>query len=317
MFSLDFDWFKSKRRDILITRSASIPAYSGLVLPAENLGKVNNSGVEIVASYRDKAGDFEWGITGNFTYAENKVVYMDEAVATPEWQRTTGNPIDGLVLYKALGIYQNQAQVDNTPHMDNAAPGDLIYQDTNGDGTITWDDAIRLNESATPKIVYGFTLNGSWKGLDLNVFFQGQAKAVQLVQPTMNMVTDFYEGRWRTENTVEENLNARWPKAFIKQTYGDTWNGVASTWWLRNAAFLRLKSVEIGYTLPKSWTTKIGIQRWRFYVNGNNLFTFDKMKICDPEVGTSKDDNGYAINSNGILAYPLQRMITFGTNITF
>jgi hypothetical protein len=107
--------------------------------------------------------------------------------------------------------------------MDNAAPGDLIYQDTNGDGTITWDDAIRLNESATPKIVYGFTLNGSWKGLDLNVFFQGQAKAVQLVQPTMNMVTDFYEGRWRTENTPEENLNARWPKAFIKQTYGDTW----------------------------------------------------------------------------------------------
>ena len=317
MFSLDFDWFKSKRRDILITRSASIPAYSGLVLPAENLGKVNNSGVEIVASYRDRAGDFEWGITGNFTYAENKVVYMDEAVATPEWQRTTGNPIDGLVLYKALGIYQNQEQVDNTPHMDNAAPGDLIYQDTNGDGTITWDDAIRLNESATPKIVYGFTLNGSWKGLDLNVFFQGQAKAVQLVQPTMNMVTDFYEGRWRTENTPEENLNARWPKAFIKQTYGDTWNGSASTWWLRNAAFLRLKSVEIGYTLPKAWTSKIGIQRWRFYVNGNNLFTFDKMKICDPEVGTSKDDNGYAINSNGILAYPLQRMITFGTNITF
>lgn len=317
MFSLDFDWFQSKRRDILITRSASIPAYTGLVLPAENLGKVNNSGVEIVASYRDRAGDFEWGITGNFTYAENKVVYMDEAVSTPEWQRTTGNPIDGLVLYKALGIYQTQEQVDNSPHMDNAAPGDLIYQDMNGDGTITWDDAIRINESATPKIIYGFTLNGSWKGIDLNIFFQGQAKAKQLVQPTMNMVTDFYEGRWRTENTPEENLNARWPKAFIKQTYGDTWNGSASTWWLRDASFLRLKSIELGYTLPKSLTSKIGIQRWRFYINGNNLFTFDKMKICDPEVGTSKDDNGYAINSNGILAYPLQRMITFGTNITF
>lgn len=305
-FSLDFDWFKSKRRDILITRSASIPAYTGLVLPAENLGKVNNSGVELVASYHDRSGDFEWGVTGNFTYAENEVVYMDESALTPDWQRTTGNPIDGLVLYKALGIYQTQAQVDNSPHMNNAAPGDLVYQDTNGDGRITWDDAIRLNESATPKIVYGFTLNGAWKGFDLNVFFQGQAKAVQLIQPTMNMVTDFYEGRWRTENTPEENLNARWPKAFIKQTYGDQWNGPSSTWWLRNAAFLRLKSVELGYTLPESITSKIGVQRWRFYINGNNLFTFDKTKICDPE-----------LNSNGILAYPLQRMITFGTNVTF
>lgn len=315
--SFDFDWFQSKRTDILITRNASIPAYSGLVLPAENLGKVNNSGIELVATYRDHKGDFEWSVTGNFTYAENKVKYMDEAASTPEWQRTTNHPIDGLVLYKALGIYQTQEEVDNSPHLDNAKPGDLIYQDTNKDGKITWDDAIRINKSATPKILYGLTLNGSWKGFDLNVFFQGQAKAVQLVQPTMNMLTDFYEGRWRADNSAEENLNARWPKAFIKQTYGDTWNGVASTWWLRNASFLRLKSVELGYTLPASITRKIGIEKFRVYVNGNNLFTIDKMKVCDPEIGSSYNDDGALINSNGILGYPLQRMVTVGTNITF
>lgn len=165
---------------------------------------------------------------------------MDEAASTPAWQKTEGHPIDGQVLYKALGIYQTQEQVDNTPHIDGAKPGDLIYQDTNGDGNITWDDAIRIDETATPKIIYGFTLNGGWKGIDLNMFFQGQAKASQLVQPTMNMATDFYEGRWKEGNTSEENANARWPKAFIKQTYGDTWNGQASTWWLRNASFLRL-----------------------------------------------------------------------------
>lgn len=315
--SFDFDWFQSKRTDILITRNASIPAYSGLVLPAENLGKVNNSGIELVATYRDHKGDFEWSVTGNFTYAENKVKYMDEAASTPEWQRTTNHPIDGLVLYRALGIYQTQEEVDNSPHLDNAKPGDLIYQDTNKDGKITWDDAIRINKSATPKILYGLTLNGSWKGFDLNVFFQGQAKAVQLVQPTMNMLTDFYEGRWRADNSAEENLNARWPKAFIKQTYGDTWNGVASTWWLRNASFLRLKSVELGYTLPASITRKIGIEKFRVYVNGNNLFTIDKMKVCDPEIGSSYNDDGALINSNGILGYPLQRMVTVGTNITF
>ena len=162
----------------------------------------------------------------------------------------------------------------------------MIYQDTNGDGNITWDDAIRIDETATPKIIYGFTLNGGWKGIDLNMFFQ-------------------------------ENANARWPKAFIKQTYGDTWNGQASTWWLRNASFLRLKSVELGYTLPKDLTAKVGIQKARIYVNGANLFTIDNYKIADPEAGVTRNDNNEVINSNGVLSYPLQRTITFGANITF
>lgn len=316
-FGLEFDWFRSKRDDILCYRNASIPYYAGMSLPQENIGKVTNSGIEIVATYRDRLGDFEWGVSGNFTYAENKVNYMDEAMSTPAWQKTTGHPIDGLILYQAVGIYQTQEQVDASPHIDGAKPGDLIYKDTNGDEKITWDDAIRIDETATPKIIYGFTLNGTWKGIDLNVFFQGQAKAVQLVQPTMNMATDFYEGRWRAENTAEENMSAKWPKAFIKQTYGDTWNGTASTWWLRNASFLRLKSVELGYTLPKQWTSKLGVEKARFYVNGNNLFTIDNFKIGDPEAGTTKNDDGAYVNSNGVLSYPLQRMVTFGANITF
>lgn len=316
-FGLDFDWFHSNRNDILCYRNASIPYYAGMTLPQENIGEVTNSGIEIIATYRDRAGDFEWGITGNLTYAKNKVNYMDEAASTPAWQKTEGHPIDGQVLYKALGIYQTQEQVDNTPHIDGAKPGDLIYQDTNGDGNITWDDAIRIDETATPKIIYGFTLNGGWKGIDLNMFFQGQAKASQLVQPTMNMATDFYEGRWKEGNTSEENANARWPKAFIKQTYGDTWNGQVSTWWLRNASFLRLKSVELGYTLPKDLTAKVGVQKARIYVNGANLFTIDNYKIADPEAGVTRNDNNEVINSNGVLSYPLQRTITFGANITF
>ena len=316
-FGLDFDYFQSRRNDILITRNASIPTYSGLVLPAENLGKVKNHGLELIATYRDHSGDFSWGITGNFTYANNKVVYEDEAASTPEWQRRTGHPIDGMVLYKALGIYQTQEQVDNTPHIAGAKPGDLIYQDTNGDGNITWDDAIRLDKSATPKIIFGLTLNGAWKGWDLNVFFQGQADAEQLVQPTMNMATDFYEGRWIETNTAEQNATAKWPRAFIKQTYGDAWNGVASTWWLRDASFVRLKSIELGYTLPKMWTKSIGIENARIYVNGNNLFTIDGMKICDPEAGMFKNTDGYVVESGGVRGYPLQRMITVGANVTF
>lgn len=316
-FGLDFDYFKSKRTDILITRNASIPTYSGLSLPAENLGKVNNQGVEIVATYRDKRGDFTWGVSGNFTYAKNKVVYMDEAATTPEWQRTTGHTIDGMVLYKALGIYQTQEEVNNSIHIAGAKPGDLIYENTNGDKQITWDDAVRIDQSATPKIVYGFTLNGGWKGFDLNVFFQGQADAKQMVQPTMNMATDFYEGRWIATNSAEENANAKWPRAFIKQTYGDQWNGVSSTWWLRDASFIRLKSIELGYTLPKLLLQNIGIENARIYVNGNNLFTIDKMKICDPEAGMFKNTKGEVVASGGIRGYPLQRMITIGASVTF
>ena len=143
------------------------------------------------------------------------------------------------------------------------------------------------------------------KGLDLNVFFQGQADASVLVQPTMNMATDFFEGRWIDTNTAEQNANARWPRAFIKQTYGDNWNGSASTWWLRDASFIRLKSIELGYTFPKNWIKNIGLENARLYINGNNLFTIDGMDICDPEL------------TNGITSYPLQRTITMGANITF
>lgn len=304
-FGLDFDYFQSRRNDILITRNASVPTYSGLSLPAENLGKVKNHGFEIVASYRDRAGDFEWGATGNVTYANNEVIYMDEATNTPQWQKATGHPIDGMIMYKALGIYQTQEEIDATPHLSGTKPGDLQYQDTNGDKKITWDDAVRIDKSTTPKWIFGLTLNGSWKGIDLNVFFQGQADAQQLVMPGMNMANDFYEGRWMESNTPEQNAAAKWPRAFMKAAAVDNRNSQSSTWWLRDASFVRLKSMELGYTFPKNLTKHIGVEKLRIYANGNNLFTIDNMGIFDPEM------------TAGIGGYPIQRTLTFGANVTF
>ncbi len=303
-FTFETDWFFSKRSNILCTRNASVPDYSGLTLPEENIGKVNNRGFEFVAGYHDSKGDWSWGVTGNFTYARNKVVYMDEAADTPEWQKQEGYPIDSQLLYDAVKIYQTQTEIDNSATIDdNVTPGDLQYVDTNGDGVITSDDMIRINYSATPRVVYGITLSGGWKNFDINVFFQGQAGAKQLFMPTMNMVTDFYEGRY-IEADESTHANAKWPKALIKQTYTDSWNGVSSTWWLRNCSFLRLKSAEIGYTLPKKIVSKINVDNLRVYVSGTNLFTFDSFKVADPEVGS-------------ITSYPLQRTINFGVNITF
>lgn len=230
---------------------------------------------------------------------------MDEATNTPQWQKATGHPIDGMIMYKALGIYQTQEEIDATPHLSGAKPGDLQYQDTNGDKKITWDDAVRIDKSTTPKWIFGLTLNGSWKGIDLNVFFQGQADAQQLVMPGMNMATDFYEGRWMESNTPEQNAAAKWPRAFMKAAAVDNRNSQSSTWWLRDASFVRLKSMELGYTFPKNLTKHIGVEKLRIYANGNNLFTIDNMGIFDPEM------------TAGIGGYPIQRTLTFGANVTF
>ncbi len=303
-FSLEGDYFFSHRYDILYQRNASVPSYSGLTLPDENLAKVNNHGVEFVGSYRDSKGDWNWGVTANFTFAENKVKYIDEAEGTPDWQRQEGYPIDSQLLYKAIKIYQNQSEVDGSATIDgNVGPGDLQYQDTDGNGVITDNDMIRISRTATPKIVYGLTLNGGWKNIDFNVFFQGQGMAKTLFMPTMNMVQEYFDHRY-VESDPSTHAHAKYPKALIKQTYCDTWNGKYSTWWLRNTAFLRLKTLEVGYTLPKNLVNRFGIDNLRVYANGTNLFTLDKFKVADPEVGS-------------ITEYPLQRMLNFGVNLTF
>lgn len=302
----DFDYFQSRRSDILATRNASVPSYSGLSLPAENIGKVKNSGFESIVTYKDHAGDFEWGATANVTYANNEVIYMDEAASVPEWQKQEGHPIDGGTYYVATGIYQTQEEIDNSVHLSGTQVGDLIYQDTNDDGAITWDDAVRRDKSATPKWIFGLTLNGAWKGIDLSAFFQGQADAEIYVAPTMNMATEFYNDRWSTSNTDAQNAAAKWPRAYLKESQVRGNNALSSTWWLRDASFVRLKSLEIGYTLPKTLIQTIGLENLRVYVNGSNLFTIDSVGIFDPEM------------TDGIKGgYSLQRTWTFGLNVTF
>ena len=304
--SFDIDYFQSRRSDILATRNASIPTYAGLSLPAENIGKVKNQGFESILSYQDHAGDFSWGVTGNVTYANNKVIYMDEAASTPAWQKQEGHPIDGGTYYVATGIYQTQEDIDKTPHYEGTKVGDLKYLDVNDDGKITSDDMVRRDKSATPKWIFGLTLNGAWKGFDINAFFQGQADAEIYVAPTMNMATDFYNDRWSMSNTDEQNASAKWPRAFLKESQARVNNALSSTWWLRDASFLRLKSLEIGYTMPENIIKHAGIENLRLFVNGSNLFTIDSVGIFDPEM------------TDGIKGgYSLQRTWTVGLNVTF
>ncbi|WP_316753084.1 TonB-dependent receptor [Pedobacter gandavensis] len=301
---VNIDLFRSMRSNILITRSESVPGYTGLTLPNENLGKVLNRGIEMEVTHRNTIGDsFSYNVRGNMTFARNKVIFMDEAPNIPSYQRKTNIPVDSWFLYKSNGIYQNQQEIDNSPHPANTAPGDIRYVDVNQDGFITDLDKVRMPLVRTPELMFGLALGASWKNIDCSVFFQGQARAQSYLAPAgLNMVTEFFEKRWQNpgDNTYPRNFNGPTGRTFGVNT-------LESDLWLRDASFVRLKNVEFGYSLSKSITEKIKIQNARFYVSGSNLFSIDKFgPSFDPEIS----------NGSGQY-YPQQRVINIGANITF
>lgn len=299
------DAFYEIRSDILAKRIASVPLYTGLTLPDENLGKVENRGIELQLNHRNKINQVSYSLGGQFSYARSKIIFIDEPITIPEWQRRTGSPVDYLLVYQADGIYNNQAEIDNSAHFAGAQPGDIKFVDKSGDGKISDDDKILLDESPTPKIVYGITTSVEWKGIAINVLFQGQAQAQTIYRPiglpSSNMQSEYYDGRWISERLTP---NAKYPAAF--DTGSDSYREV-STVWVKDNSFLRLKNVELSYSFNDKLLKSIGLDSFRFFVSGNNLaFIYDKVKIVDPE---SKSETGRN--------YPQQRLISSGISLTF
>jgi TonB-linked SusC/RagA family outer membrane protein len=278
--NLSFDYFYGKRSKILIQRSASTPGYTAMTLPAENLGKVNNQGVEVTLNYRDEHGDFSYQLGGNFTFNRNKIVYMDEAASVPEWRKQEGYPMNSFVVYESLGIYQTQEEVDKSPHIPGAKPGDLIYKDVNDDGKITSDDQVRKYISSIPEITYGISANLAWKGFELELFFQGQARAGMLnnYTDTGNRFKYLFEQRW-----TQDNPSTKYPRMFRQS---DAYN-YASTYHLENASFIRLKNTELAYNLNYLKGIPNLFKDVRLFVRGSNLFTLSPIKYFDPETTSS------------------------------
>ncbi len=296
------DAFYENRSDILAPRNASIPIYSGLTLPDENIGKVSNKGIELQLNHRNTINEVSYSLGGQFTYARSKIKFIDESPNIPEWQRRTGNPIDYLIVYQADGIYQNQDEIDNSAHFSDAKPGDVKFTDKNGDGFITEDDQIILDKSPTPRVVYGITMGLEWKNFALNVLLQGQAGAQTIYRPfDLNQQAYFYENRWVSENFTP---NASYPAAY---DLGSSSYQNVSTIWVKNNSFLRLKNVELSYSLSQDVLKSIGLESFRIFITGNNLFLiYDKAKINDPE---SNSSTGWF--------YPQQRLISTGISLTF
>jgi len=315
-FTLEAIYFKQKRSDILTERNASIPGVSGIVnpykessskplVPSENIGRVNSEGFEGTLSYQ-KPGEFSWGMSGNFTFAKSKIIFIDEASGTLDYQRQTGRPLGTYLLYNAIGLNRNEADLKGSPQAPGAQIGDLIFEDYNQDGKITADDMLRTKYGNIPQITYGFSLNAAYKNFDAAVLFSGQARVSQHVLPESGTVGNFYSSWADNRFNAVNNPNGTYPMVPERASSAVSGGLYGNNFWLNNASFLRLKNVEIGYTLPHEVLSRWKLGGLRFYANGFNLLTWTKVKDYDPE-GSSGSGQ----------FYPQQRIINVGVNLKF
>ncbi|MEZ3550714.1 MAG: TonB-dependent receptor [Muribaculaceae bacterium] len=302
MLGFTAEYFYQKRKDILTPKNASVPDYTGLTLPDQNIGEVSNQGFELLLSHRNRIGNVSYNASFNFTYTHNKIIYFDEAETVPEWQRRTGKSIDTYLMYKSDGIYQTWDEVNSTPHLAGAQPGDIKYLDLDGDEKITSDDKYRNDYGTVPRIVFGLNYGAEWKGIGINMTWTGQAKARQMIVPySYNLDKTFFENRWVS---AEQTPNSKYPRAFNKD--GDN-NTQWSDFWCYDSSFLRLKNLEVFYNLPETLVARLGLQNFRVFFSGTNLFVLDHIKVQDPELNATSTGQ----------AYSPQRVFTFGINLGF
>lgn len=316
------DFFYQRRNNILVKRNASVPTFTGIQLPDENYGIVDNKGFEVVLGYNDRAGDFVYSINGNLAFARNKVVEFDEPASQVPWQRLTGHPQGTQLLYKSMGIFRDEDQVSKTPHVPGARPGDIIIEDYDGDGEITTDDRILFPKSVNPEITYGISFNVQYKSWALSGLVQGAGKAVRRVYQELQGFAGNYfaydaAGRW-----TSDNINATKPRAFDRiDAY---WrNDYLTDYSFQNEAYARMKNLQLSYTLPKNSLRAIFITQAQVYVSAQNLFLiYSGNKIIDPEVGGIRTITGTAADglidpaNSGATIYPIMKVYTIGVRVS-
>ena len=323
------DYFYSNRTGILMQRGG-LPGIAGLQnsakLPYVNIGETENRGVDMSLEWSKQFGDWFLTARGNFTYNRNKLLNNDEPDWAYKYQNRIGKPYGiGAAQpwgYLALGLFESQDEIDNSPvqSFGEYRVGDIKYADINGDGRVDAQDQIYLGYTDLPEITYGFGATAQWKGIDVNVFFQGvghvnfflNGSSIRSPFSSGNMEraaiqSDVWDAGWRTDRTAAENAAARYPRMSLSGAAGSSNNAQTSSWWQRNGAFLRLKNVEVGYTLPKKWMARSGfVKSLRVYVSANNLCTFSDFDLWDPEKGGGEG-----------ASYPPNRIISIGLNANF
>jgi TonB-linked SusC/RagA family outer membrane protein len=319
--NLQLDIFKKHRVNILQER-ADIPYEQGLwSTPLVNIGEADGQGVDLALDYQQTINKDIWFIArGNFTYARSTYAYYEEAswdlIEVP-WKKHIGQPVSQRWGYQAERLFIDDNDVATSARQDFSRyeAGDIKYKDMNGDNAINELDEVPIGYPETPEINYGFGLSAGYKNVDFSFFFSGSARNTFFIKPSdMNPFIRYtddgmeYEGGLAKfiadDHWTEQSQNpfATWPRLTDIELANNTQR---STWFMHNGNYLRLKSMELGYSLPATLTSKLKLSSFRIYVSGTNLLLFSKFKIWDVELG-----------GNG-LNYPLQRVLNIGINLSF
>lgn len=316
------DYYNRKTTGIIM--DVTVPKEFALDAYKDNVGSMRNSGIEINLSYNTKIGQVDFGIAGNFSYNKNEILdlgggdpnkYLDATDGYSQ-RNKVGEAMNSYYIYRADGFFNSQEEADaytakyGNPFGKTFKAGDLRYVDTNKDGKLTADDREYCGCS-DPKIIYGFNINAGWKGIDLSLMFNGAAGVKRLFdgyEVYGNFSGDAAHPAtiWRDAWTPD-NHDASMPRIFYDTNSASSSRSVQSDFWLQDTSYLRLKNLQLGYTLPKGWLNSVGVENIRIYYSVENLLTFDKMKInIDPES-----------TSQRLSSYPLLRTHAFGVNVTF
>lgn len=316
------DYYNRKTTGIIM--DVTVPKEFALDAYKDNVGSMRNSGIEINLSYNTKIGLVDFGIAGNFSYNKNEILdlgggdpnkYLDATNGYSQ-RNKVGEAMNSYYIYRADGFFNSQEEADaytakyGNPFGKTFKAGDLRYVDTNKDGKLTADDREYCG-SSDPKIIYGFNINAGWKGIDLSLMFNGAAGVKRLFdgyEVYGNFSGDAAHPAtiWRDAWTPD-NHDASMPRIFYDTNSASSSRSVQSDFWLQDTSYLRLKNLQLGYTLPKGWLNSVGVENIRIYYSVENLLTFDKMKInIDPES-----------TSQRLSSYPLLRTHAFGVNVTF
>jgi hypothetical protein len=291
---------------------AAIPSTMGLQAPVRaNVGEASARGVDIQADYQQSWNkDFWTAARMNFTYSTSKYRVYEEPEYKEYWRSRRGMSLNQNYGYIAERLFMDDAETQNSPQQTFGGEyggGDIKYTDVNRDGQITPADMVPIGNPTSPEIIYGFMLSTGYKGFDFSMMFQGLANesfwiSTENTAPFQNetqLLQAYADSHWSEEH---QDMYALWPRFSTTLNRNNT---QTSTWFMRNGSFLRLKQVEIGYTVPGSWQKKLHIDQLRVYVSGTNLLLFSKFKLWDAEMA-----------GNG-LGYPIQRVFNIGVNLTF
>ncbi|MFO7574084.1 MAG: TonB-dependent receptor [Bacteroidales bacterium] len=308
--SMSFDRFFERRTGILQT-PRSVPGILGIGTPDLNIGETSREGWEYDVTYRHElASRVVLTLRPNIAYSVNKVVFRDEPEDADWWSKQEGKPIGQFMGYQVLGFFKDQADIDNSPVQQVGStpiPGDFKYMDYNGDGVVNEYDRVPIGYTTMPRFTFGTTLGMNIGNVNFSVHFQGAAQSSIYV--SQMLMWEFYN-----RSKVQEHHLERWtPTTHETATYpalhigAISQNHVQNSFFIQDNTYLRLKTAEIGYTIPSTLIRRVGLKGLRLYLSGTNLLTWDRFKVLDPEVRSGTTTQWY----------PQSRNYSFGFNLNF